>query len=179
MNRALAFRALPWAGLVLGLAGLTLWVLGVAIPTMRKLSAQHEQIQSLQARVSQGIAARAGLPQLHERVARYQIEVSAFEQQVPRQEQLPDLVGRLNRLALQHEITLQQVSRTVTRDANRPVTTTRIPVVARGKLQAVYGFWRALLAQGRYLNLGQPNLSLAEEGNLEVRFDLLAYTFLE
>lgn len=170
-------RTFPrWAWPALGLGGLTLWFLLIAWPLYQQLSAQQQQTEALQTRIEQGVAARASLSLLRSQVAQLQIEAGAFEQQVPPLERLPALVSQLGRIAQQHSISLQQLGRSVERDSSAGVATTRIAVVARGKLNQVYAFWRDLLAQGRYLNLDRPILQLAGEGRLEVRFQLLAYS---
>ncbi len=173
-------RTLPrWVWPVLGLVGLALWSLLVAWPIWQQLSLQRQQAEALQTRIDRGVAARAGLSLLRSQVAQHQIEVSAFEQQVPPLESLPALISELGRVAQQHNIKLQQLGRSVERDSSTGVTTTRITVVAQGKLNPVYAFWRALLAQSRYLNLDRPIVQLGADGRLEVRFQLLAYSLLK
>ena len=165
-----------WTPPLLGLTLLLLWILMVGWPIWQQLSVQKEQLATLQTQIATGVAARAGLMPLRSQVAQHQIEVTAFEQKVPRLETLPVLVKQLGSLAQQTGVSLQQLNRSVERDATTGVVTTRITVVAGGRLNPVYAFWRALLAQSRYLNLAQPTLQLGPDGRLEGRFQVLAYS---
>ncbi len=159
------------------------WWQFVRTPSMQRIATLNTEIEKVEKDI--GIAKRAQreLPTLREEISELEQERIAFLRELPTENEVAQLVGRLRSAAADADVLLTQVSSG--RGSNESVQGVRplgFTVSTLGKYPNTLFFLRQLESFQRFTKISQVGFSVDEQGtanpNLSTAYDFVVYAFV-
>lgn len=112
MATNLSLSKLPWYGQIgafvaLGLAGVGVFWNFYAQPAQASIDGRRAQLESVRAEIARGQATARNLPQFRRDVAAKQAELAALSRQLPEEQDVADLLRRVQGMATQSNLTIR------------------------------------------------------------------------
>lgn len=170
---------IAFAGGVIALAGLVclLYYMFLFSPAQTRMAELEEQNRELAADIRRAEATQAEIEELRRRSDRSDLLVSQFEQRLPQQREIPQLITEFEMLAQRVGIQIEVNQLAVQRDERKE--TIPYSVVAFGSFHQIAHFINELERFERYLKVSNLNIDEERERISRASFTLSTFRFLE
>ncbi|MEZ4631855.1 MAG: type 4a pilus biogenesis protein PilO [Deinococcales bacterium] len=168
--------------IVLSVLAAVAWWFYMYQPTQERIEGLKNDIIRLEADIQKAERAKRSLPQLQAEVDKLEAERLAFLAELPKENEVAQLLDRLREAARVADVTLSEVtSRGPERDEIQGVRPLGFNVMTQGHYMNTVSFLQALEAFKRFTKIREVGFSLTEEGILDPLLDtdynFTVYTF--
>lgn len=168
---------------LLCIAAVGAWWQFMRQPSMDRITNLKTEITKVENDIEVANRAKRELPALREEISGLELERIAFLRELPTENEVAQLVGRLRMAAATSDVLLTQVgSGTGIRESVQGVRPLAFNVATLGKYPNTLSFLRQLESFQRFTKIVQVGFSVDEQGvgnpNLGTNYDFVVYTFV-
>ena len=170
---------IAFAGGVIALAALIclLYYMFLFSPAQNRIAELESENRTLMADIREAESIEAGIEELRRRSERMDLLVGQFEQRLPQQREIPQLITEFEMLAQRVGIEIEVSQMSVQRDERKE--TIPYSVVAFGSFHQIAHFINELERFDRYLKVSNLNIEEERERISRAAFTLSTFRFLE
>jgi type IV pilus assembly protein PilO len=180
--RGLRQRDVALIVIILTLLGVVLWYFYLYRPTQHSISGLHDDIAQLNVQIQRGEAAQRNLPQLRLAVAQLEQDRVTFLSQLPKENQVAQLIEQLRTAAASAGVTLESISKGGGGTQQSPdVRPLAFSLNTQGTYSQTMAFLETLESLKRFTKISQVGFSVKDRGSsnpdLSTSYSFTVYVF--